>query len=80
MAGGNRKPFLPRGAGPFENATDFTPEQLRLEAIKRYNAGYLPNVGYWVWDDAAGAWVADPQGGGDPNYVANVTGQNANCP
>lgn len=80
MAGGKRKPWLPRGNGPFPNATDFTPEQLRLEAIKRYNAGYLPDVAYWEWDDAAGVWVANPQGGGDPNYVANVVGQNANCP
>jgi hypothetical protein len=69
-----------RGVGPFANATNFTPDQLRKEAIKRYNAGYLPGVGYWEWDDSAGAWVENPQGGGDPNYVANVLGQNANCP
>ena len=69
-----------RGQGPFPNATDFTAAQLRLEAIKRYNAGNAPGVGYWEWDDASGEWVASPQGGGDPNYVANVVGQNANCP
>jgi hypothetical protein len=71
---------LPRGNGPFPNATAFTPGELRLEAIKRYNAGYSCDVGYWEWDAAAGAWVANPQGGGDPNYVANVIAQDANCP
>lgn len=80
VSGGRRIPFLRDGNGPFPNATDFTPEQVRLEAIKRYNAGYLPDVGYWEWDVAAGAWVANPQGGGEPNYVAGVTGRNANCP
>ncbi len=69
-----------RGNGPFPDATDFTPEQLRLEAIKRYNAGNLPDAGYWEWDDAAGAWVANAQGGGDPGYVENVTARSANCP
>jgi len=69
-----------RGKGPWENATDFTPEQLRLEAIKRYNAGNETDVGYWEWNDAAGIWDPKPQLGGDPAYVANVTGQNANCP
>ena len=69
-----------RGRGPFPNATDFTPEQLRKEAIKRYNAGNEPDVGFWEWDDSAGAWVENPQLGGDPNYVAHVEEQNANCP
>ena len=69
-----------RGQGPFPNAKPFTDAQVRLEAIKRYNAGNELDVGYWQWDDASGEWVASPQGGGDPNYVANVLGQNANCP
>ena len=69
-----------RGMGPFPKATDFTPEQLRLEAIKRYNAGLGADVGYWEWDDAAGQWVANPQGGGDPDYVTNVLGKDPTCP
>jgi len=69
-----------RGQGPFPNATNFTNSQLRLEAIKRYNAGNESDVGYWQWDEASGEWVASPRGGGDPNYVANVLSQNANCP
>lgn len=68
-----------RGQGPFPNAVDFTPEQLRLEAIKRYNAGNEHNVGYWEWDDAAGDWVANPQGGGHPDYVNGVLSRTANC-
>lgn len=82
VVGGARTDYSPHGQGPpwEHEPTNFTPEQLRLEAIKRYNAGYSPNKGYWRWDDAAGTWVADPQGGGDPNYVAHVLGQLATCP
>jgi hypothetical protein len=80
IVGGNRKPWLQNGEGPFANATDFTPEQLRLEAIKRYNGGYKPAVWYWVWDDAAGAWVDNPQGGGDQGYVEHVLEKSADCP
>jgi hypothetical protein len=78
---GNKIPYLPRGAtDKVENATNFTPEQLRLEAIKRYNAGNGPDVGYWVWDAALGGWAADPQGGGDPGYVGHVEEKSAACP
>ncbi len=82
IVGGRRTDYFPHGASPpWANLpTDFTPDQLRLEAIKRYNAGYSPNKGYWRWDDAVGEWVADPQGGGDPNYVAHVLALSGTCP
>jgi hypothetical protein len=48
------------GGGPFPQATDFTDEQLRMEAIQRYNA-YNFDFGYWQWDDELKEWIANPQ-------------------
>ncbi len=47
------------GDQPHPKATDFTDEQLRMEALQRYNA-YDWDFGYWQWDDENG-WVANPQ-------------------
>ncbi len=74
-----KQPGIVRDNG-FPDATDFTREQLRLEAIKRYNAGNDPAKGYWEWDGENKIWVANPQGGGDPNYVENVLGTDPKKP
>jgi len=42
----------------YPDATDFTPEQLKLETYQRYNGG-----GYWQWDDANKRWVVKPNNG-----------------
>ncbi len=70
-----------RNMGPFPDATPLTPDELRLEAIKRYNAGTAdPDVGYWEWDNETNTWIANPLGGGGgPTYVDQVLKQNANC-
>jgi hypothetical protein len=68
-----------RGQGPFPDATDFTSDQVRLEAIKRYNAGFGANNGYWQWDEQGEQWVADPQGG-IPDYVDLVLSKAPSCP
>ncbi|MGO8866400.1 MAG: hypothetical protein ACLQME_07865 [Alphaproteobacteria bacterium] len=77
--------------GLFPGATPFTPSQLRMEAIKRYNGGNLADRGYWEWDpgqDAVpemdipqqpGQWVAAPRGG-IVRYADEVVSQLPNCP
>ena len=64
----------------YPDATDFTPDELRLEAIKRYNAGNDPDKGYWEWDDENNVWIANPWGGGDRNYVEHVLGTDPKKP
>ena len=69
-----------RGQGPFPDATNFTNEQWRLEAIHAYNAGNNINEnGYWRWNDDDKEWVAAPQGGAN-GYVDNVLSTNPECP
>jgi hypothetical protein len=64
----------------YAEATDFTDEQLRMEAIKRYNAGTELNVGYWEWDPAANQWIANPLGGGGgPGYADEVIAESTAC-
>lgn len=64
----------------YAEATDFTDEQLRMEAIKRYNAGTELNVGYWEWDPAANQWIANPLGGGGgPGYADDVIAESTAC-
>jgi hypothetical protein len=46
----------------YPNATDFTPDQLRMETWQRYNGGH-----YWTWDDANQRWAPDP-----PNNYADT--------
>jgi hypothetical protein len=68
-----------RGMGPFPDATDFTDDQLRKEAIHAYNAGTNINTdGYWQWNNVLKVWVAAPQGG-QADYVNNVLAQNPSC-
>jgi hypothetical protein len=45
----------------FPDATDFTPDQLKLETYQRYNGG-----AYWKWDDEEKVWVKSP-----PNSYAD---------
>jgi len=68
-----------RGQGPFPDATDFTSDQVRLEAIKRYNAGFGANSGYWQWDPVSKEWVANPRGG-IVDYVNLVLSKSPTCP
>jgi hypothetical protein len=39
----------------YPSATDFTPDELKLETYQRYNGG-----AYWKWDDQAKKWVKSP--------------------
>jgi hypothetical protein len=64
--------------GPFEEATDFTADELRMEAIKRYNAGNDLNRGYWEWDPLSQTWVANPLGG-VPAYADQVIARTPAC-
>lgn len=71
--------YRTRNQGPFPDATDFTDDQRRLEAIHAYNAGTDYNQdGYWQWDNIQKTWYAAPQGG-QAGYVDNVLAQNPIC-
>ena len=49
----------------YPEATNFTPEQLKLETYQRYNGG-----AYWKWDDAQNAWTrAAPNRYGDESLA-----------
>jgi len=45
----------------YPKATEFTPEELKLETYQRYNGG-----AYWKWEDRTKKWVNSP-----PNNYAN---------
>lgn len=48
----------------FPDATDFTADQLKLEAVQRYNGG-----AYWAWNDAEKKWVRENMS----NYTDSFT-------
>jgi len=78
LIGRDKLRHFPRNMGPYPEATDFTEEQLRMEAIKRYNAGTDIDSGYWEWDPLSGSWVANPQGS-ITSYADDVIGHSPSC-
>lgn len=49
----------------FPEATDFTPEQLKLEAVQRYNGG-----SYWAWNDSEKKWIRENMSNYTDTFVA----------